>query len=323
MSSSYLVLSGFALKTGELSTAASNVKFNMFVMVYNFLGISFIVHFIGEFFLANGIVSEDLMKGMVICSCLSMPTNMMVVLTVSAKGDEAVALFLATVMNLLGVFVTPLLIFFYLREDGDIDVLSTYKKISLRVLVPVGFGLLMRSKVAGANTFAEEHKKTFVKIRERCLVFVVYATFCETFMNENESTISQILVMAISQVIILGASMVISWILLFIFFNRRPMLRVCGLFGCSTKTAALGIPLISAIYEDSPKLGIYTLPLLIWYPAQLIIGTMLSTRLARFVDYKQAKYQREREEMEYEVKACGIVGKPSWADEICNAPDYY
>ena len=82
------------------------------------------------------------------------------------------------------------------------------------------------------------------------------------------------------------------------------------------------IPLISAIYEDSPKLGIYTLPLLIWYPAQLIMETLLPTRLSRFVDYKHAKYQREREEKEYQVKACGIVGKPSWADEFCYAPDY-
>ena len=208
-------------------------------MVYNFLGTSLAVHFIAEFFLANAIVSEDLMKGMVICSCLSMPTNMMVVLKVSAKGDEAVALFLSTVMNLIGLFVTPLLIFFYLREDGDIDFLSTYKAITLRVLLPVGLGLIMRSKVAGANEFADEHKKTFVKIRERCLVYVVYVTFCETFMNESESTLSQVCVMAISQLIILGASMVISWILLFILFNRKPMLRVCGLFGCTTKTAAL------------------------------------------------------------------------------------
>ena len=312
------VLSGFALKIGELSSAASNIKFNVFVLVYNFLGISVTVHFIADYFLTNEIVSEDLMKGMVICSCLSMPTNMMVVLTVSAKGDEAVALFLATFMNLLGVFVTPLLIFFFLREEADIDFLSTYKAVGVRVLTPVGFGLFLRSRNEDTNAFAEDHKKTLVKIRERLLVYVVYATFCETFMNENDFTRSQFFVMALSQLIILLASMVIAWILLFILFNREPTLRVAGLFGCSTKTAALGIPLISAIYEDSPKLGIYTLPLLIWYLAQLIIGTMLSNRLSRFVDYKQAKYEREREERGYD---CGVVGSHIWADTICQGPE--
>lgn len=252
------------------------------------------------------------MKGMIICSCLSMPTNMMIVLTVSSKGDEAVALFLATIMNLLGVFVSPLLIFLYLKEDSDIDFVNTYKTISLRVLLPVVVGITMQQTLNGAQEFADEYKGTFHILREKALVYVVYATFCATFMDESDSTGAQIVVMAISQVILLASTMIIAWILLFIFFNRQPQLRVCGLFGCSTKTAALGIPLISAIYEDHPKLGIYTLPLLIWYPTQLIIGTVLSTRLSRFVDYKVAKHEAERQSNEYQPKGCGLLEKPSW-----------
>ena len=233
------------------------------------------------------------MKGMVICSCLAMPTNMMVVLTISCNGDEAKALFLATFMNLLGVFFSPLLIFFYLQENAEIDFVKTYKSIGMRVLLPVTMGLLFRLKIPKAEAFATTHKRFFLKIRERCLVFIVYATFCTTFMVETNSTRLQITVMAISQVILLAATMVISWILLFTFFNKNPKLRVVGLFGCSTKTAALGIPLISALYEDSPRLGIYTVPLLIWYPSQLIIGTMLSSRLSKFVDYKLNKFEIE------------------------------
>ena len=102
-------------------------------MIYNFFGISAVVNLVATFFYNGEVISEDLQKGMIICSCLSMPTNMMIVLTASSKGDEAVALFLATTMNLLGVFVTPLLIFFYLKEDSDIDFVNTYRTISLRV----------------------------------------------------------------------------------------------------------------------------------------------------------------------------------------------
>jgi len=305
-------LSGFALRLEQLTSAASNVKFNTFVMVYNFLGISCVVNFVAKFFYNGEVISEDLMKGMIICSCLSMPTNMMVVLTISSKGDEAVALFLATTMNLLGVFVTPLLIFLYLKEDSDIDFINTYRTISLRVLLPAGAGMTMKNMISGADTFADEHKEHFVTIREKCLVFIVYTTFCHTFMDQAESTAAQIVVMAISQIILLCAAMIIAWIALFMLYNRQPKLRVCGLFGCSTKTAALGIPLISAIYEDHPKLGIYTLPLLIWYPAQLIIGTVLSSRLSRFVEYKLAKYEKEREIGNYQPKGCGLLEKPSW-----------
>jgi sodium/bile acid cotransporter 7 len=311
VSSTTLVLSGFALRIEQLSAAASNGKFNAFVICFNFLGISCVVNFVAKFFYVNEIVSEDLMKGMIICSCLSMPTNMMVVLAVASKGDEAIALFIATVMNLMGVFVTPLLIFFYLQENAEIDFINTYKTISLRVILPVAAGIWVRRKAQGADEFAIEHKKRFLKIRERCLVYVVYATFCTTFMTGTDSTNSQICIMAISQVILLASAMFIAWIALFIFFNRMPKLRVVGLYGCSTKTAALGIPLISAIYEDSPKLGIYTLPLLIWYPSQLIIGTMLAPRMSRFVEYKINKYETERSMRQFDnSKGCGLLQQP-------------
>lgn len=307
-----LDLSGFALRLEQLSEAASNWKYNFFVIGYNFIGISLVVTIVANYFVRNEIVSEDLMKGMIICSCLSMPTNMMLVLSISSNGDEAVALFLATIMNLMGVIITPLLVFFYLQENAEIDFVSTYKSISLRVLLPVTCGILTRLKISGADSFALENKQLFVKLREKCLVYIIYATFCTTFVVDTDSTRSQILIMALSQVILLSASMVLAWILLFIFFNREPKLRVVGLFGCTTKTIALGIPLISAIYEDSPRLGIYTLPLLIWYLSQLIIGTMLAPRLSRFVTYKLKKYEREERSSSsswFDTKSCICVSE--------------
>ena len=209
-------------------------------MIYNFLGISIVVNLVAKFFNQNDLISDDLMKGMIICSCLSSPTNMMVVLVVSCNGNETAALFLATIMNLLGVFITPFLIYVYMGESADIDFLRTYKSVGLRVLLPVGVGLMCRMYAPGANAFASENKAFSQKIRERALVFIVYATFCTTFSTPNDSSIEQIFIMAISQVILLIAAMSLAWVLLFSLFNGEPKLRVVGLFGCSTKTAALG-----------------------------------------------------------------------------------
>jgi sodium/bile acid cotransporter 7 len=66
-------------------------------------------------------------------------------------------------------------------------------------------------------------------------------------------------------------------------FPNSPKLRVMGVFGCTHKTVAMGIPMINAIYEGSPDIGLYTLPLLIWHPMQLLLGTFLAPRLAEFV----------------------------------------
>jgi sodium/bile acid cotransporter 7 len=51
----------------------------------------------------------------------------------------------------------------------------------------------------------------------------------------------------------------------------------------------MGVPLINAIYENDPLVGMYTLPLLIWHPMQLVVGSFLAPKLNRWV---QAEKER-------------------------------
>ena len=41
----------------------------------------------------------------------------------------------------------------------------------------------------------------------------------------------------------------------------------------------MGAPLISAIFETDPNVGLLTLPLLIWHPMQLLVGSILAPKL--------------------------------------------
>jgi sodium/bile acid cotransporter 7 len=75
----------------------------------------------------------------------------------------------------------------------------------------------------------------------------------------------------------------LAWFLLKLLFKDEPKLRVMGLFGCTQKTIALGIPLILAIFGKSDNIGMYTLPILIWHPMQLVVGSTLVPRLQKFV----------------------------------------
>ena len=49
----------------------------------------------------------------------------------------------------------------------------------------------------------------------------------------------------------------------------------------------MGVPLINAIYEDNPLVGLYTLPLLIWHPMQLVIGSAVAPRIAEYVKRRE------------------------------------
>ena len=79
----------------------------------------------------------------------------------------------------------------------------------------------------------------------------------------------------------------VSWLLFGLFFKSEPDLRIMAFFGCHHKTVAMGLPLIKAIYEENPKLGLYCLPLLIWHPMQLVMGTTLTAKFEVWVESQQ------------------------------------
>ena len=57
----------------------------------------------------------------------------------------------------------------------------------------------------------------------------------------------------------------------------------------------MGVPLINAIYEDNPLVGLYTLPLLIWHPMQLVIGSYLAPKLFQWVQDEKSRLGIEEE----------------------------
>lgn len=91
------------------------------------------------------------------------------------------------------------------------------------------------------------------------------------------------------QSLLLVGLMIVAWFSLKFLFPMNPRLRVMGLYGCTHKSVATGIPLITAIYGGNGSVGLYTLPLLIWHPMQLMVGTFLTPRLSRFVIEEQKR----------------------------------
>ena len=277
------VMAGLGLKTAEFTNALKQVYFNAFVQIYNFGVVSAVVFGFSRMLLTLGALSKNLADGMVICSCLPMTINMVMVLTKAAGGDEAAAIFNAAFGNMLGVVLSPVLILGYLGVTGDVALADVFYKLGLRVLLPICVGQILQKTSKTVVNFVNNYKKYFKKAQMYTLIFIIYTVFCETFANETVSSVEDIFLMILFQFISLCVVMVLAWYLLKYFFRKEPGLRVMGLFGCTHKTVAMGVPLINAIYDGNPNIGVYTLPLLIWHPMQLVIGSALAPRLEKWV----------------------------------------
>jgi sodium/bile acid cotransporter 7 len=234
---------------------------------------------------------------MVVCASLPVSINVCLVLTKSAGGDEASAIFNAAFGNMIGVFLSPMLILGYLGVSGDVALWDVFYKLALRVVLPVSFGQILQKFSPAVVAFAKEHKKRFTKAQQLALVFIVYTVFCQTFSSEDENVaVADIFIMIAIQFCLLCLVMSLSWVFLKLLFANEPTLRVMGLFGCTQKTVALGVPLINAIYENDTNVGLYTLPLLIWFPMQLVLGSFLAPKLLKWVEAEKARLGEEGED---------------------------
>jgi len=277
-------LSGLSLKSEELTKAFTRLRFNAFVQLFNFFVVSAIVYGFTELFKSFNAITDELANGMVICACLPLTVNMCMVLTKSAGGDEAASIFNCAFGNLVGVFLSPVLILGYLGATGDVEYEQVFLKLACRVLVPIAFGQILQKTSKATVAFVKTYKPYFKQIQEWSLVYIIYTVFCKTFdKDDRDSDIAAVFQMIAYQFILLCLVMVLAWYSLRLFFGNEPKLRVMGLFGCTHKTVAMGIPLINAMYEDDENIGAYSLPLLIWHPMQLVVGTFLAPRLAAWV----------------------------------------
>jgi len=289
------ILAGMGIKTEEFAKAFQRFYFNAFLQLFNFGAVSGIVFGFSRLLVHLNALPQSLADGMTICASLPITVNMVLVLTKSADGDEAAAIFNAAFGNLIGVFLSPALILGYLGVSGQINLGNVFFKLGLRVVLPIAIGQFLQKFVPPAKEFVKKYKKYFKKAQEYCLVFIVYTVFCKTFLNGSDVEVGDIFLMIALQFVMLSFVMVLAWTLLRILFRNEPKLQAMGLFGCTHKTVAMGVPLINAIYEDNPMVGLYTLPLLIWHPMQLVLGTAMAPRVAAYVKRRETELTNQQQ----------------------------
>jgi solute carrier family 10 (sodium/bile acid cotransporter), member 7 len=125
--------------------------------------------------------------------------------------------------------------------------------------------------------------------------------------------VADVFLMILFQLVLLVFFMVVAWY--GVLRTVAPPQRVMGLYGCTHKTVAIGIPLINAMYGSSSSstatntnnsdakdtntaalVALYALPLLVWHPLQLVLGTLLTPYLAAYVAQQQTQHDNEDED---------------------------
>ncbi|RJO76849.1 bile acid:sodium symporter [Nocardia panacis] len=225
------------------------------------------------------VLTDDLYTGLLFLCLVPSTVQSSIAFTSIAKGNVPGAIVSATTSNLLGVFVTPLLVIALMNTTGEANVeVSSIVDIVLQLLVPFLIGQLIRPKVIGLlRRYAEPTKL----VDRGSILLVVYSAFSAGMVEGIWHMLSPWRIVALAAVcavllaIVLGLTALIGRTL---GFDRgdRIVIVFCG----SKKSLATGLPMATVLFAGQP-IGLIVLPLMMFHQIQLMTCAVLAQRWSR------------------------------------------
>jgi len=227
--------------------------------------------------LAGDHIPESLRVGLVYLSVLPSTVQSSIAFTSIARGNVAAALTCASISNLAGVFVTPIMVGLLLNASGQGIDLTALRDIATQLLAPFIFGQIARPWV---GDWLKRNKRVMSFFDRGSILLVVYVAFGEGMVAGVWSRVSvgDVLVIALLAVVLLAIVMtVVRFLGRVLGFNRDD--RIAILFCGSKKSLATGIPMASILFAGQ-GVPLIVLPLMVFHQLQLFVCAILAQRFA-------------------------------------------
>ena len=134
----------------------------------------------------------------------------------------------------------------------------------------------------------QRYKQALKRVSETMLILIIYTTFANMFYEGTDASSVQVVIVLVIALVLYCAFAWFAWISSGLACMKIAAEdRITAVFTISNKTAAMGVPLINTIYADSDNLGLYIVPLLLYYSCQLLIGSFLTSALRKWIKGQQ------------------------------------
>lgn len=268
-------LYGARLSTREALNGLMHWRLHLLILAFTFL----LFPLIGLALMPlRHAIGEDLYQGILFLCLVPSTVQSSVNFTSIAKGNVPGAIISASASNLIGVFVTPVLVLLLMSSAGGgltIDT-SVFLDIALQLLAPFIVGQIARAVVPAVQTFAKAKPTSYVD--KISIGLVVYVAFSEGIVMGVWSSVSWVAIVGIiigSVVLVWIMLTVTSWVARKLGFNYADQVAIqfCG----TKKSLASGLPMATVMFSGGA--GLIIVPLMIFHQVQLM---MCSVRAAKY-----------------------------------------
>lgn len=273
-------LYGARLSFGETMGGLRQWRLHVLVLAVTF--IIFPLLGLGLHTLPDAVLSPELATGMLFLCVLPSTVQSSIAFTSIAKGNVSAAVVSASLSNVLGVVITPLLVLLLIGGVGGPQIdLRAMINIVAQLLLPFVLGQLAHKRL---SPWLKRHAAPTKVVERGSILLVVYVAFSE---GMNQHIWSRLSVADVA--ILIGLCCLLLAVLLGLTtligrvagLNRadRIVLQFCG----SKKSLASGLPMATILFAG-PTAGLVILPLMIFHQIQLMVCAVLAQRWGRAAD---------------------------------------
>jgi solute carrier family 10 (sodium/bile acid cotransporter), member 7 len=269
---------GLKLDPARLKSGMSNWKMHLAVQATTFVVFPLVV--LPLYPLVKGSTLEILWIGMFFLAALPSTVSSSVVMVSIAGGNIPGAIFNASISGIIGIFLTPFWMGFFLQaRTADFEFSFVLIQLITRIIVPVIAGLMLHRYLA---RHIIKHLSKLAAFDKIIILLIVYESFSRSFLTGIFSEISWITL----------AGLFISVIILFFIILKFTSLLAAKLkfsredtitlrFAGTKKSLVHGSVFASVLFSGIGGAGIWLLPIMIYHSFQLFYISMVAGKMQR------------------------------------------
>ncbi len=246
-------------------------------------GLTFLTTFVffpalalGIVLLVSGIVDPAIATGILFLGALPSTVQSSIALTGLARGNVAAAVCAASISNLVGVVLSPLLCTLLVGSQGGVDP-AAIGSVALQILLPFVLGQLARPFI---GNFVKQHRTLTLTVDRGSILLIVYSAFSAGMVSGVWTAVGLwplLLTLGIAVAMFFIVVLFTGWAGRIAGLSEadRTTLLFCG----STKSLASGLPIATILFTGE-AVSLIILPIMLYHQFQLVACAIIAQRKA-------------------------------------------
>jgi solute carrier family 10 (sodium/bile acid cotransporter), member 7 len=268
------LLYGMRLRTREVIAGLRNVRLQGGILASTYVLFPILGVLVST--AVEPVIGPELARGLLYLSLLPSTVQSSVALTSVARGNVAGAICGATVSNVVGMVLTPLLVLGVMGASGTLG-LGGLRGVLVQLLLPFVVGQLLQPLT---GDWVRAHRPLTLAVDRGTILLVVFAAVTAATAGGVWASVSGWAVVGLAVVcgLLLAVVLAANWWggkRLGLDLPDRIALLMCG----SKKSLATGLPMAAVLFPAAIAATV-AVPVIVFHQIQLVVCAVIARRLA-------------------------------------------